>query len=146
MGLVCQMKISYRATSGAALGAFGLLFVPSAWLPVPSPLRPEGWAYVCGHIDDQWNTTPKLLFLVWFVAYAVFVRQGLRNRSGPRWLAIAGVLALVFSIKSQSLRISGACGSTAETVKVFLWAGIVSLMFLHHGFRPRTRFLDGPRS
>ena len=140
------MKIPYKATSGAALGALALLFVPSAWMPVPSPPRSEGWDVVCGLIDDQWDTTPKLLVAVWLGAYVVFVRQGLRNRSGPRWLAIAGLLALFLWIESQSLWISGACGSPARATHVFLWAGIVSVMFLHHGFQRPAKFVDRPPS
>ena len=79
-------QIPYRLTSGAALGALALLFVPSP--------RAVGWGNACGNMDDQFDMTRKLVMLVWLGAYVVFVRQGLRNRSGPKWLAIAGVLAL----------------------------------------------------
>ncbi len=42
-------------------------------------------------------TTPpmyKLIALVWFGAYVMFIVQGLRNRSGPRYLGAAGALSL----------------------------------------------------
>ncbi len=136
------MKVPYRLTSGAALGAVALAIV-SSFLP-----RATGTvgSVLCSTMDDQFDTMPKLVLLVWLGAYFVFAVQGLRNRSGPRWLAIAGVLALFLPIATDWWRISAGCYGTAGVAVRFLVAGIVSLMFLHHAVQPRTKFLVGRRS
>jgi hypothetical protein len=133
------MKIPYKVTSGAALVALALPLVPSA------PRAVDSWV-MCGLIEDQWDTTRKLVTLVLLGAYVVFVRQGLRNRSGPRWLAIAGLLALWLWVESQSLQISAGCYGTGGMARLLLEAGIVSLMFLHHGFQSRAKLVAGPSS
>jgi len=135
------MKINYRLTSGAALGTVALAIV-SSFLP-----RATGTvgSVLCSTMDDQFDTMPKLVSLVMLGAYFVFIVQGLRNRSGPRWLAIAGVLALFLPIATD-WRISAGCYSTAGVAVRFLVAGVVGLMFLHHAFQPRTKFLVGHRS
>jgi len=100
-----------------------------------------GWD-PCSAVDDQWETMPKLVTLVWLGAATVFTIQGLRNRSGPRWLAIAGVLALFSSIK-RDWRISAGCYSSGSVAMFFLWAGIVGLMFLHHAVQSHVTFPAG---
>ena len=132
------MKIPYRLTSSAALGALALSIVASF---LPRAPRAAGFD-LCSTLDDQFETMPKLVALVWLGAYVVFTVQGLRNRSGPRWLAIAGVPALFLSIESHWWRTSN-CSSSGSVAILFLWAGIVSLMFLHHAVQPQTTFLVG---
>jgi hypothetical protein len=131
------MKIPYRLTSGVALSALALLMVVASLSRAP---RDAGWDPCT--VDDQFDTMPKLVTLVWLGAYAVVTVRGLRNRSGPRWLAIAGMLALFLSIES-SWRISAGCYSRGSVAIFFLWAGIVSLLFLHHAVQPQTTFLVG---
>ncbi len=133
-----HMKISYRLTSGVALSALALLMVVASLSRAP---RATGWD-PCSDVDDQFDTMPKLVKLVWLGAYVVFTVRGLRKRSGPRWLAIAGVLALFLSIQSD-WRISAGCYSSRSVAIFFLWAGIVSFMFLHHAVQPQTTFLVG---
>jgi hypothetical protein len=146
------MKISYRLTSGAALGALALPMV-SAFLPSPPPRHlpmPVGTGEVgfdlC-HVWVQLDPMCKLLVWVWFGAYVVFAVQGLRNRSGPRWLAIAGLPALFLWIQSDWWRISAGCYSTGSVILMFVWAGTVSLMFLHHAIaRPANQDSGSPGS
>jgi hypothetical protein len=133
------MKIPYRLTSSAALGALALAMVVAF---LPRGPRAAGWD-PCSMVDDQFGTMPKLVTLVSLGVYVAFTIRGLCNRSGPRWLAIAGVLALFLSIKSDRWRISAGCYSSGSMAIFFLWAGIVSLMFLHHAVQPQTTFLVG---
>ena len=113
------MRIPYRLTSGAALGALALPIVVAF---LPRAPHAVGWD-LCSTIDDQFEMMPKLVTLVWLGAYIVFIVHGLRNRSGPRWLAIAGVLALFLSIESHWWRISN-CSSSGSVAILFLCAGI----------------------
>jgi hypothetical protein len=133
------MKIPYRLTSGATLGALALGMAVEFLARAP---RAAGWD-PCSMVDDQFGTMPELVRLVSLGAYVAFTIRGLCNRSGPRWLAIAGVLALFLSIKSDWWRISAGCYSSGSMATFFLWAGIVSLMFLHHAVQPQTTFLVG---
>jgi len=84
----------------------------------------------------------RLVVLVCIAAFTVFMVQGLRNRPGPRWLAIAGVPALAAAIMSDWWQISAGCYSTGGVAFLFLWAGIVSLMFLHQAVQPRATAHD----
>jgi len=79
-------------------------------------------------------------------AFVVFTVQGLRNRPGPRWLAIAGVPALGALIMSERWRISAGCYTTAGLGLSSLWAAVVSLMFLHHAFQRRTNPIEQPKN
>ncbi len=86
----------------------------------------------------------KLIALVWIVAYVIFVVRGLRNRSGPRWFAVAGVFALSLWIQSDWWRIAAGCYSDRYLAILFLWAGIVNVMFVHHVIqRPHGNPLSG---
>jgi hypothetical protein len=85
----------------------------------------------------------RLVVLVCFAAFVLFTVQGLRNRPGPRWLAIAGLPALAATIMSDWWRISAGCYSAGSVKLLFVWAAIVSLMFLHQAVQPRPRSLDG---
>src|ERR1035441_5867865 len=100
------MQIPYRLTSGAALAALALPIV-SAFLPGSTPrLRPVplqdgsiGWD-PC-FLWVQLHPMAKLVALVWLAAYVMFTLWGIRNRSGPRWLAVAGILAPSLWVQSQ---------------------------------------------
>jgi hypothetical protein len=127
------MKIPYRLTSSAALGALALSIAESF---VPRAPRAAGFE-LCGLIDDQWETMPKLVALVCLGAYVVFTVQGLRNRSGPRWLAIAGVPALVLALVEQSERVRSGCYTKAGLVWFLILLSAAMIMFLHHAVQPR---------
>ena len=82
---------------------------------------------------------PKMATLVWFGAYVVFTVQGLRNRSGPRWLAIAGGAAVVLSsLVEESRHIRSGCYTNDGLVLLLIWFGSAFIMFLHHAVQPRT--------
>jgi len=138
------MKISYRWTSAATLGYLAML-IASAFLPL-SPPRVGSAPVMCGLVDDQFESTHKLTALVWLVAFVVFTVQGLRNRSGLRWLGVAGVLALLSSIQRDWWRVSAGCYRKDHVAILLLGAGILSLMFLHHVVQRRSERLVGPRS
>jgi len=130
------MRVPYRLTSGAALSALALTLVASF---VPRAPRAAGFD-PCSIIDDQWNMMPKLPTLVWLGAYVLFSVQGLRNRSGPRWLAIAGLLAGVLSsLVEVSKHIRFGCYTKDGLVLSLMWFGFAMIMFLHHAVRPRKR-------
>jgi len=89
----------------------------------------------------------KLTAIVCLVAYVVFIIQGLRNRSGRRWLAAAGVLALILWIQSDWWRVSAGCYSSRSLASLFVWAGVVILMFVHHVIqRPHEVYSPGSLS
>lgn len=141
------MKVPYRVTSGTAAAATIVLPVVSRYLPLrparPLPQAPDGsivWDPCTAWV--QYAPMYRLVLLVCIAAFTVFVVQGLRNRPGPRWLAIAGVPALAAAIMSDWWRISAGCYSTGGVAFVFLWAGIVSLMFFHHAVQPRATSPD----
>ncbi len=131
------MAISYRITSGAALASLSLpileMFLPPAPLR-PRPVPPSGGAVGWDPCTLWVQLDPmyKLIALVWFGSYVVFTFQGLRNKSGPRWLGVAGILALFLWIQSDWWRVSAGCVSDRSLTILLLWAGIVSLMFIHH--------------
>src|SRR5712691_11115297 len=90
-----------RQVRAAALGSLALP-IASEFLP-PAPPRPRPVSVVSGSVvwDPctlwvQLDPMYRLIALVWLGAYVVFTIRGLRNRSGPRWLGVAGVLALFF--------------------------------------------------
>ena len=137
------MKIPYRVTSGMAAAATVVLPIVSAFLP-PRPSRPLPQASDGAVAWDpcttwvQYAPMYRLVLLVCLAAFTVFMVQGLRNRPGPRWLAIAGVPALAAAIMSDWWQMSADCYSAGSVKLLFLWAGIVSLMFLHHSVQPRA--------
>jgi hypothetical protein len=131
------MAISYRLTSGAALVSLTLPIL-DMFLP-PAPLRPRSIPPSGGAVawdpctlSVQLHPMYKLIALVFFGAFVVFILQGLRNRSGPRWLGVAGTLALSLWIESYWWRVSEGCVSNRSIAILLLWAGIAVLMFLHH--------------
>ena len=133
------MKISYRITSGAVLGALALP-IASRFLPQPSGLDPiyTGWEPCTVWVD--YGPLFKFVLFLCLAGIVVFTIRGLRNRPGPRWLGIACVPALLLAILSESLRITHAsgCYSKARLICWFTWLGVVMIMFLHHAVQPHT--------
>ncbi|WP_321477418.1 hypothetical protein [uncultured Paludibaculum sp.] len=78
----------------------------------------------------------KLAVLVGSAAFLIFLVQGLRNRTGPRYLAMAGLSAVPLAVLGDWWRIGAGCYSTGGMVCAFTWLGSVSLMFLHHATQP----------
>jgi hypothetical protein len=115
------MKIPYRITSWMAAVATVVLPVLSNFLPPQPPKHfpqaPDGavgWdpCTVWVHYAPMY----RLVVLVCFVAFTVFVVQGFWNRPGLRWLAIAGVPALAAAIMSDWWRISAGPKEHADFV------------------------------
>jgi hypothetical protein len=138
------MKIPYKITSGIALGTLSLAIV-SAFLPLPPPRHLLTWDPCMAWVN--YDPMERLVLFLCFGTFLVLTAQGLRNRSGPRWLAIVGVLALVLGVASDWWRIAGGCYSTASLICSFTWFGAVAVMFLHHAIQPRAesqaRLKDG---
>jgi predicted small integral membrane protein len=66
----------------------------------------------------------------------VFTAQGLRNQSGPRWLAIGGILALILVVEGKSWQ-GGYCDSPTSLISSSIWFASVALLLLHHAVQPR---------
>lgn len=131
------MGISYRFTSGVALLSLAFPILDMA-LP-PAPLRPRSMLPSGGAVGfdpcsmwAQLHPMYRLVALVWFGAYFVFLLRGLWNRSAPRWLAVAGALALFLWVESDWWRVSAGCVSNRSLVFLLVWAAMTDLLFLHH--------------
>jgi hypothetical protein len=76
----------------------------------------------------------SLARLVCIAAFIVFMAQGLRNRSGPRWLAMTGLIsvAVVFEVEWINIIAYGTVG----TIVLCIWYASVAAMFLLHAARP----------
>ncbi|MCC6589868.1 MAG: hypothetical protein IT168_24450 [Bryobacterales bacterium] len=83
--------------------------------------------------------------LLLFSAFLVFAVSGLRNRPGPRWLAISGMFAIPMVVASDWWRISANCYSKSGLVSTCVWLSAVTGMFLHHAFQPRAPVRTDPR-
>lgn len=138
------MTVSYRITSGIALGAL-FLNIATEFLPVASqrhiPEAVEGalWLDPCS-LWEQIPAMAKLLGVLCFGAFLFFLVQGLRNRPGPRWFAIVGVPAFVLQI--DWWRVNARCYGTPGLVGLFTWLGAVELMLLHHAVQPWIQLQD----
>jgi hypothetical protein len=67
--------------------------------------------------------------VVAFVAFGtliVFAAQGFRNRSGPRWLALFGILALVLAIEDEWWRIK--CYAAPGLLLGLIWLAVAGLL------------------
>jgi hypothetical protein len=134
------MGIRYRITSIFVLSTL-LLFVASAFFQLARQ-TPNG-----AGTETHWN--PCMLFanygpmhnlmvLVSFCAFIICISQGLRNRSGPRWLAIAGVLAMILLFEDEWWQIAGQCYRQPSLTLSGVYFGSVLLMFLNHALQPRV--------
>jgi len=138
------MAISYRATSGAAAASLAVpileMLLPPAALP-PKSILPEPGAVQWDPCTVWLQLHPmyRLVAVVCLGAVILFIIHGLRNRSGPVWLAIAGMLSVALWIQSGWWRVSDGCVSYRSLTALLLWAATTELMFLHHILqRPQT--------
>ena len=92
----------------------------------------------------QQTATERLGIFVCLGAFVLFAVQGLRNRSGPRWLAIAGLPGLLFAILSDWWRISAGCYDAVSLTLSSFWVVATGAMFFHHAAQPsrRSRLID----
>ena len=139
------MKISYRMTSGAALGALVVRIASKFALWHPGGVLTAKGDSVVWDPCEAWavHHTPlaEVAFLLCLAGFVVFTIQGLRNRPGPRWLAIPCVPALALVILGESRRLArevrSGCSSKAGLIWFFIWLSVVMIMFLHHAVQPR---------
>jgi hypothetical protein len=88
---------------------------------------------------EQIPQTFQVASLVLFAATLAFLIQGFRNRSAPRLLAVAGLIALPIAVQHRLWRILACYGQPAR-VWYFVEVGAVAMMFLHHIIqRPLSR-------
>lgn len=135
------MRIPYKLTSGIALATSSLAVV-SEFLPPPprKPVAPSvdgavGWDPCMVWV--QYGPMERLTVLVGFGAFLLFTARGLRNRPGPRWMAIVGVLTVLVAVASDWWRVAAGCYSTASLMCSFTAFSAVAIMFLHHALQPR---------
>jgi hypothetical protein len=114
------MKIPYRITSGVVLGAYLLYVVLGLLRSLHDTL-----------LLVSYGPMHNLTILVSSGAFLVFMVQGLRNRSGPRWLAIAGVLSLALQFEDEWPIGAGGAG-----LMFCILYGSIAAMLLHHAVRP----------
>jgi len=130
------VRISYRWSSGTAVLAIAMLSV----IP-PNPTEVFSGSGIHWDPCSMWEQMPqsaRLATLVLFSAALAFLVQGFRNRSAPRWLAVAGLIALPIAVQHRMWWIVSCYGPQAR-VWYSAAAGAVGLMFLHHIIqRPRS--------
>ncbi len=133
------MRTRYRITSLFALGTLLVLMI-SVFLPMSRQSQ------LGAGTDARWNPCMafvnygpmhNLIALVWFTAFIGCITQGWRNHSAPRWLAIAGVLAITLSVEDEWWQISNRCYGQPGLILSALYFSAVLLMFLHHALQPR---------
>jgi hypothetical protein len=134
------MRTRYRVTSSIVLGTL-LLLILSAFLPQAKRVAastPDGVATwdPCTMIVE-YGSMHNLMGLITFGALITFTAQGLRNRFGPRWLAIIGLLGLILVVEDAAWQ--GGCYRPASQVRSGIWFGSVALLFLHHSLQPRRQ-------
>ena len=83
--------------------------------------------------------------LVFLIAFFLFVVSGMRNRPGPRWLAIAGLAALPLSLQTMWWKIGMGCYVIASLVPSFTSMALIAVMFIHHAVRPGVATITGGR-
>jgi hypothetical protein len=122
-------------TSGIVLCAI-LVAIISSFVPQPPPGGTQGvvepgvarWD-PCS-LRVEYGSMHRLVLLVAFGTVGVFTVQGLRNRSGPRWLAIVGLLSLVLGVEEDWWELP--CYRTASLASLFACLGAAGVMLLHH--------------
>jgi hypothetical protein len=83
----------------------------------------------------EYGSMYKLMSLIAFAALIVFTVQGFRNLTGPRWLAIIGLLALIL-LRQENIQTG--CYAGANRIISVVWLGSVALLFGHHAIQPRA--------
>lgn len=142
-----QKNSAYRMTSIAVLGTFVLVVFSSFLTRHSNPVSaPQNGAEIAWDPCMMWvnyGYMHDLAALVTFGAFLFFAVQGLRGRSGPRWLALAGLLSLVLAIEDMWWQIT--CGGTVHAVLIGTWYCCVAIMFLHHAVHPSEGSGDWPQ-
>ena len=68
----------------------------------------------------------------------------MRNRTGPRWFAIAGLLAFIPVVEDTWWVASARCDGNPHPVALLIWYGSLALMLLHHGLQPAAQPAGSP--
>lgn len=142
-------NVPYRLTSSVSLALFALYAAASSIPPPPRPAAgplPEG--VVSFDLCSMWVQTGPGTSLAAFVAVAAMAMvtiQGLRNRPGPRWLAVAGVPSLLLLLLEDWWRIRAGCYSVPSVAVLMAWLLSSELMLLHHAVQPRPNPLRSSR-
>lgn len=111
--------------------------------PVPTPRSGAEVAWdPCG-MWVNYGPMHNLAALVVFGASLLFVVRGLRGQSGPRWLALAGLLSLVLAIEDMWWQIG--CGGPTPALLIGTWYCSLATMFLYHAVHPSQRSADWPQ-
>jgi hypothetical protein len=134
-----MLRIPYRASAAAVLLSLALLiaidFIP---IKLPPPLAKPGAEYTSSWDPcSTWEQIPqtvRLAALLFFGALVVNLVLGLRNRSAPRWLAIAGLISLALLLNRQFRRFPN-CSDELHSAAGWVWILLVMLMFLHHAIQ-----------
>ena len=128
-----RLTIPYRFTSSIAVSAFGVLiigafFQTSTSTPAISNRDRGGWNLCSAWVN--YGSMHNLMVIISFGAFIVLTIQGLRSRSGPRWLAILGLLSLIVLIEDEWWQITK-CYSLCNNV----WLTVPVMVLLHHTFQ-----------
>ena len=134
-------------TSLAAMGTFFLIIL-SALLtrqhstPVSAP---QNGTEVEWNPCSMWVNYGPMHGLTGLVALGtslLFAARGLRGRSGPRWLALAGLLSLVLAIEGMWWQIG--CGGPVRAVLIGTWYCSLAISLLYHAVYHSQRSADWP--
>ena len=138
------MSISYRITSAFVAITYAIV-VASESLSTSSRVPAIRESVESGVVRfdpcqmwDQIPATVRASTIAFLGSFLVLFVQGLRNRSAPRWLAIACLVALVPMVNYQLWTVQR-CYTKVEALGFWMCISALVLMCLHQIFGRRTR-------
>ena len=136
------MRLNFRFAASLALIAMGLAIgvesvLPESPAPTWSPNPSRVLTIDLCQMVEQIPVSARAAGLAAFLSIIASLFQGFRNRAAPRWLAVAGLVALPLVIHREWWRIA-ACHSGARKIAEATWLCAAMLLLAHHAFH-RTR-------
>lgn len=138
------MRFSYRMTSALFIAAYvifvasGLLFNPSLKPAIQTNLDVNVFQLDLCTMWEQVPAALRISTLLCFGSLLVLLIQGMRNRSVPRWLAIACLITLIPTVNHELWRVQQ-CYTTLSKVGFWVCISATVLMCFHQMFQRPDR-------
>ena len=138
------MRFSYRITSAFVIAAYvifaasGLLFNPRPTTANETPVEADVVRVDPCMMWEQIPATVRISTLFCFGSVVVLLTQGVRNRSVPRWLAIACLMTLIPMANHELWRVQQ-CYTKLGKVGFWVCLLAIVLMCFHQSFQRPDR-------